>query len=154
MESKLHFINKFTPATPKVWLHLLAGAMWLGVGIMLAAIATGWLEPLALPSILLLVLAGLAAASLIYAFGFSKLARKNISRISAYANEKVCLFAFQEWKSYPMVALMISMGVYLRNYSSFPKPMLAILYLGLGGGLFFASLHYFFHVLNLFKGNI
>lgn len=41
---------------------------------------------------------------------------------------------------------MISLGIYLRIYSPFPKPLLAILYLGIGGGLLSASLHYFVNI--------
>ena len=95
---------------------------------------------------ILLVLAGLLLATGIYFLGFSKLARKNINRIRGLKGEKVCLFAFQGWTSYPLVAFMISVGIYLRAYSTFPKSMLAILYLGIGGGLFSASLHYFAHI--------
>ncbi|HEY3313210.1 MAG TPA: hypothetical protein VGK00_16340 [Anaerolineales bacterium] len=154
MKSKLRYFNKFNPAVNKNWLYLLAGALWLGVGSMLTMIASRWLSPMAFVPEVLVILSGLISAAIIYYFGFSKLAKKNIQRISAYAREKVCLFAFQEWKSYPLVASMISLGVYLRVYSPFPKPMLAVLYLGIGGGLFFASLHYFFHVLNIFKANV
>ena len=96
----------------------------------------------------------LLLAGLIYFFGFSKLAVKNIRRIGLYAREKVCLFAFQEWKSYPLVAFMVALGIYLRVYSPIPKPALAVLYFGLGGGLFFSSLHYFVHVLSLVKEHI
>lgn len=154
MKSAFRSLYRFTPAAHKNWLHLLAGALWLGVGVMLTAIATGWLKPLTIPSELVVLAAGILLAGLIYFFGFSRLALKNIRRISAYAKEKVCLFAFQEWKSYPLVASMIALGIYLRIYSPVPKPLLAVLYFGLGGGLFFSSLHYFFHVLNLVKENL
>jgi hypothetical protein len=46
---------------------------------------------------------------------------------------------------------MIALGLYLRVYSPIPKPLLAVLYLGIGGGLFFASLHYFVNVINMLK---
>lgn len=154
MKSKLRYLYKFTPATGKIWLFLLAGALWLGVGVMLTVIAAGWLKPLAVASALLVAAAGLVLAALIYFFGFSRLARKNIQRISAYAREKVCLFAFQGWKSYPLVAFMVFLGIYLRVYSPIPKPALAILYFGLGGGLFSSGSLYFFHILNLIKDKL
>jgi hypothetical protein len=154
MKPEPHFLHKYRPAAHKIWLHLLAGLVWLGVGIMLAAFSSRWLQSVALSSMLLLILAGLVLAALIYSFGFSKLAQKNIRRISAYGKERVCLFAFQEWKSYPLVAFMVSLGIYLRSYSAIPKPMLAVLYLGIGGGIFSASLHYFAHILSLFKHEV
>ena len=92
------------------------------------------------------ILAGLTLAAGIYTVGFSRLAKKNIRRICDLPGRKVCLFAFQAWTSYPLVAFMIGLGIYLRRYSSFPKPMLAILYLGIGSALFASSLHYFAHI--------
>ncbi|NOH04578.1 MAG: hypothetical protein HND47_22730 [Chloroflexi bacterium] len=147
MKPVLHFLVKYKPAVRKVWLQLLAGLVWLGVGVMLNGFASRWLKVEGMPTRILLILAGLSLAMGIYAFGFSRLASKNIRRIAALAGEKVCLFAFQAWTSYPLVAFMILLGVYLRVYSPFPKPMLAVLYIGIGSALFAASLHYFIHVM-------
>lgn len=154
MKFGFHFIQDYRPAAHKIWLYGLAGTVWLGVGIMLVVFSSRWLKPIALAPMLGLILAGIALASPIYFFGFSKLAQKNIRRIGAYAKERVCLFAFQEWKSYPLVAFMVSLGVYLRSYSALPKPILAVLYLGIGGGIFSASLHYFAHILSFFKVDV
>ena len=97
--------------------------------------------------VLLLILAGLLLAAGIYFFGFSKLASRNVQRIINIPKERVCLFAFQKWTSYPLVLVMIAMGIYLRLYSPIPKPYLAILYLGLGASLFASSLQYYSQVL-------
>ncbi len=121
---------------------------------MLIGFASRWLKPVNFSTMLLLVTAGLLLAIGIYFFGFSKLAKKNINRISGLEGEKVCLFAFQGWTSYPLVLFMIFLGIYLRTYSPFPKPLLAILYLGIGGGLLSASLHYFAHIARTLRTNI
>jgi hypothetical protein len=139
-------ILKFYPAVKKVWLQLLAGLIWSGVGIMLVSIASRWFRPLQFFQGFLLLLAGMALAAAIYFFGFSKLALKNVHRILDYQKERVCLFAFQRWTSYPLVLFMVSLGIYLRVYSPIPKPYLAILYVGIGGSLFLASLHYYAQV--------
>ncbi len=146
MKRLLLLLYRLRPAARKHWLQLLAGLVWLGVGLMLDDFAARWLQPVALPRMLPLILAGLALAAAIYSFGFSRLARKNIRRISDLPGTRVCLFAFQAWTSYPLVAFMIGLGLYLRIYSGLPKPLLAILYLGIGSALFAASLHYFAHV--------
>ncbi|MHC1739883.1 MAG: hypothetical protein AB9897_02090 [Anaerolineaceae bacterium] len=148
------FQSKFKPAVRKVWLQLSAGLVWFGVGVMLISFASRWLKPVAFSTMLLLVTAGLLLATGIYFFGFSKLAKKNIKRISGLKGEKVCLFAFQGWTSYPLVLFMIFLGIYLRAYSTFPKPLLAILYLGIGGGLLSASLHYFAHIAQILRPKI
>lgn len=151
MKSKLRFFSQYKPAVRKVWLQLSAGLVWCGVGVMLNNFAARWLKLENTPTRFLLVMAGLALAAGIYAFGFSKLALKNIRRICALADEKVCLFAFQSWTSYPLVAFMILMGIYLRVYSPFPKPLLAVLYVGIGSALFAASLHYFTYVFRTWR---
>jgi hypothetical protein len=137
------YLSKLYPATTKKWLQLAAGLMWSGVGIMLIAFASRWLKLVDWMTMLLLIFAGAVLGAAIYLFGFSKLARKNIRRINAYARERICLFAFQEWKTYPLVAFMVFLGIYLRIYSPVPKPVLAIAYLGLGFSLFASSLLYY-----------
>jgi uncharacterized membrane protein len=133
----------YRPAVGKRWLFLAAEAVWLGVGIMLIEFASGWLQVSASP--IAYLIAGIALATCIYFFGFSKLARKNIRRIQSINLKRICLFAFQEWRSYPLVLVMIFLGIYLRMYSPIPKPLLAVLYIGIGGGLLSSSLHYFKH---------
>jgi hypothetical protein len=138
--------KKWTPATKKIWLHLTAGIMWSGVGIMLVAFAATWLGVVHSWTVLLLILAGLLLSTGIYFFGFSKLASRNVQRIIDIPKERVCLFAFQKWTSYPLVLIMIAMGIYLRLYSPIPKPYLAILYIGLGASLFVSSFQYYSQV--------
>ena len=135
--------SKLKPAVRKPWLILSAGLMWSGVGVLLCKYVYEWVTPLSLGQVVLVLFGGLILATMIYRFGFSHLADKNIRRIAAIPGEKACWFAFQEWKSYPLVAVMISMGIYLRVYSPFPEPLLAVMYLGIGGSLFLASLHYY-----------
>ena len=138
--------KKWTPATKKIWLHLTAGIMWSGVGVMLVAFAATWLGVVHSWTVLLLILAGLLLSTGIYFFGFSKLASRNVQRIIDIPKERVCLFAFQKWTSYPLVLIMIAMGIYLRLYSPIPKPYLAILYIGLGASLFVSSFQYYSQV--------
>ncbi len=114
---------------------------------MLCNLAYGWLLPVAFPQGLWMTLAGALLASAIFYFGFSKLAKKNIQRINDMVGDKICIFAFQEWKSYPLVVVMIGLGISLRKFLPIPKPYLAILYIGIGGSLFLSSLSYYKHLL-------
>lgn len=134
-------INKFNPAVSRKWLLLLAGLMWTGVGLLLGSFALRWL--IAAPSIssLGLGLLGLAVALAAYRLQFSRLALKNIERIQALA-EKACVFAFQAWKGYLIIAVMMTGGMLLRH-SALPKPYLAVVYAAIGGALLLASRHYY-----------
>jgi hypothetical protein len=111
-----NFLTKFNPAVSKNWLLVLAGIMWSGVGILLCGYAVTWL-------------AG------------SKIAQKNIDRILLYAN-KACLFSFQSWSGYIIIAVMMTGGILLKS-SPIPKPYLAIMYTAIGGGLFLSSFRYY-----------
>jgi len=134
------------PGVPKSCLHAMSGMTWSGVGLLLLRWVWVWLHPLgwvkSLPSLIL----GGAATGSIYLF-FRRMAAKNIDRIEKLP-QRPCLFAFQAWTSYPLVAVMISMGIALRS-SSIPKLWLSCLYLGIGGALLLASLQYYRHLLVL-----
>jgi hypothetical protein len=136
------------PTVNKGWLHLIAGVLWTAVGVMLLNLAVGWLKPLGIPEALPYAILGFLLALAFYFFTFSKLACKNVGRIEQIEAEKTCIFAFQAWKSYPLILFMIALGITLRHFSPVPKPILAIVYAGVGGGLFFSSLRYYGHLLN------
>ena len=134
---------KLKPGLPKIWLQMLAGLMWAGVGLFLISLAWGWIFAPDVSSRWIYWIAGFLLTSLIYYFGFSKLAKKNSKRIEGIPVEKPCIFAFQEWHSYPLVLFMIALGLTLRKFTPIPKPLLGILYIGIGGGLGSASFHYY-----------
>ena len=139
----MEWIKQFKPGVPKFWLQLIAGVMWTGVGYFLISLAAGWIFLPAVASPWFYWIPGLILALIIYHFGFSKLAKKNSLRIQNIPDEKPCLFAFQEWHSYPLILFMIGLGITLRKFTPIPKPMLGILYLGIGGGLGLSSLVYY-----------
>lgn len=128
----------------KIWLFLLAGLMWSGVGIMLCVLAYRWLVDLHSIIGLWFGLASLAVAVLVYRFGFIHIAQKNIDRLHAFL-EKASLFAFISPKSYLLVVFMMGLGMTLRN-SPIPKAYLAVVYTIIGAALFFSSLHYYPHI--------
>jgi hypothetical protein len=134
-------LSKLNPAVPKHWLILIAGIMWSGVGILLGGYAVTWLlgDP-GIPS-LLLGLAGIGISLLIYRFGFSRVAHKNMNRIDRYS-VSACFFSFQAWTGYVIIAVMMTAGILLKH-SAIPKPYLAVLYSAIGGGLLFSSFLYY-----------
>jgi hypothetical protein len=128
------------PAVPRKFLPLIAGVIWVAVGAMLVALAAGWLLDDAWHHGNLLCGSGAAGAFIVCHFGFLRVVDKNLGRI-ALLDERPCAFAFQSWKSYLLVAVMIVMGEGLRQ-SPLPKPILAVLYIAIGGALLLSSLRY------------
>jgi hypothetical protein len=134
-------VKRFHPSIDKKMLLVLAGAIWFGVGIMLCSLAAGWLTRTNGKNALLLGLTGITLSLCIYSFGFLKLVKKNSARILSY-KDKICIFAFQPWKSYLIVVIMIGMGMALRH-SPLPKIYLAIIYIGFGLAMILSSIKYF-----------
>lgn len=130
------------PAVPKQWLMAIAGLVWSAAGGMLCHMAWGWLRPLPPPRIFSLIAAGLALALLLHRFMLARIARRNMDRICTYA-EKGCVFAFQAWRSYLMILVMIAVGSFLRH-TMISREILALLYTAMGGALILSSLAYFF----------
>lgn len=137
------WMRKINPVVPKHWLLLIAGLMWSGVGILLSCFAITWLAKALSMASILLGLFGVGISIFANRYQFSKLARKNIRRILGL-NPKACVFAFQAWSGYLIIAVMMTGGMYLRS-TAIPKPYLAVIYAAIGGSLLQASLHYYTH---------
>ena len=134
--------SKLKPAVNRKWLIIISGLMWSGVGIFLNVLGFGWLKYLNIMQILITILIGLLAGWSIARFGFGNIAIKNVNRILAYPKH-ACVFAFQEWKSYVLIAVMMSLGIILRTTGLIPKFILAPMYIGIGTALFLASFKYY-----------
>ena len=139
--------ERLVPAVSKRWLYFLAGVIWSCVGILLTRLAYGWLLPVETWVAWLLALTGVLMAVAIYRFLFAWFADRNIKRVNNLSKNKICIFAFQQWTSYPLVAFMVALGISLREYSPVPKTLLAVMYIGIGGGLLLASFRYYAHLL-------
>lgn len=134
--------SKLKPAVNRKWLIIISGLMWSGVGVFLNILAISWLKSFNNMQIFISVIIGLLAGLIIARFGFGNIANKNVNRILAYPKH-ACIFAFQEWKSYILIVIMMSMGIFLRTTGIVPKYILAPMYIGMGTALFLASFKYY-----------
>jgi hypothetical protein len=134
-------LEKLKPAVSKYLLMALAGLMWSVVGITLCRLGYIWLKAVYWTKALSLGSLGLILSLIVYRFGFSKIALKNIARL-CLLSDKTCIFAFQAWKSYLLILFMVMLGITLRQ-SPLPRHFLAVIYLTIGGGLFFSSFHFY-----------
>ncbi len=134
-------LKKFDPAVDKRFLVALSGIMWIGVGTMLCTLAVRWLLQSGARPRIWFGTTGIVLSLIVYNFGFLKLVDRNIERILAKKG-KICIFGFQPWKSYLIIAIMISMGTALRH-SSLPKQYLAVVYISMGGAMLLSSIRYF-----------
>ena len=134
-------MEKMRPLVARHWLFALAGLMWSAVGIMLMWRAWIWLSAMEPAWIIGLVLAGAAIAFAFYYFMFTKTVAKNIKRLCGLP-DPTGLLAFNTPKGYILIVFMIVLGIALRH-SSLDRRILALVYVGMGGALFLASLHFY-----------
>ena len=132
--------QKWKPGVSKATLLLLAGMVWLGIGILLDFLAFSWMRIAGTGTVIPLACLGLAGAIIIHRFGFVRIVDRNLRRILPMEGPR-CLFSFMPWKSYVLVAVMITLGVLLRH-SPIPKLYLAVLYIGIGTALILSSVRY------------
>jgi hypothetical protein len=133
-----------TPAAKRPTLILWAGIVWTITGAALIIVSFAWLDSSPAGRAVSLT-AGLLAGLAIYHFGFSKLADTNLERIRSQApgKERVCIFAFQNKRSYYMIGIMMAAGYTLRH-SPIPKIYMAPAYAAIGLGLVLSSVRYYF----------
>lgn len=134
-------LKHFTPSARHHWLILLAGLLWSMTGIALCLAALYWLSAVDWPRNLISAVCGCLLGTAAYHFAFKKIARKNIDRIASLPS-RVCLFAFQAWRSYLLIASMMALGFLLRH-SSLPRTVLGVVYLTIGAALTLSSSVYY-----------
>jgi hypothetical protein len=132
--------RQYTPAVSRRWLFAVSGWLWTAVGVMLCSLAVHWLTHIGGTTAGLLGAGGAVLAVAAYRLMFRKIVHKNIARIEQRP-DVTCFFAFQPWRSYGLMVFMIALGITLRH-SALPKYYLAVVYTGIGGGLFLASFSY------------
>jgi len=114
---------------------------------MLCRMAWLWITPLTMQRFVTLLFTGCAGACIVFYFGFSRVALKNIDRMRRLP-AKACFFAFQAWKSYFLIAFMIALGITLRH-SPVPRSFLAVIYFTIGGALFLSSFRYYLRIFDM-----
>ncbi|MCK5820993.1 MAG: hypothetical protein KAH17_03860 [Bacteroidales bacterium] len=133
------------PGVGKYMLMTLAGMLWLFVGTMLVRYAIHWYSAYNGSGLVWFIMVGILSGLVIHHLGFLRIVNKNLSRIQ-HIEQKYCIFGFMSWKSYILIAVMMTMGIILRN-SPLPRIYLSILYMGIGLALVLSSIRYFRHAI-------
>jgi hypothetical protein len=134
-------MRKLVPTVRRHYLFAFAGMLWTIAGGILCVRGTIWLQLLSPLGEVIIGLLSLVIAVVGYLYGFSKVVQKSIDRIRQMP-ERANIFAFSAVRGYAMIALMITIGVTLRN-SSIPKYYLTIPYDAMGGVLLIGSVRFY-----------
>jgi len=143
-------ITNLKPAVNKEVLLFLAGFLWFGVGTMLLFLSFSWLKAFHVHGSFLFSGIGVVVALVVHHFGFLKIVDKNLGRILPMEGTQ-CIFSFMSWKSYIIVAVMVTVGQLLRH-SPIPKPYLSMLYIGIGLALLLSSVRYLRTLIRQIRG--
>ena len=133
-------LDRFKPGVDKDVLLFLAGLMWIGAGIVLLSFSFSWLRLEHAGVSAVSGGAGFVLALVIHHFGFLRVVDKNLGRILPMEGKR-CVFSFLTWKSYVLIAVMMTMGIMLRH-SPLPKRYLSVVYTGIGLALVLSSIRY------------
>jgi hypothetical protein len=144
-ESKIGVIkiSSFKPAVPKRVLLFVAAIVWTFAGSMLLYKGFKMLDTTS-NYLWLQVIVTLAGGIVFFWKMFSKISLKHTNRILNLKEEKPCLFSFFNFRSYLLMALMISMGITLRRTGWIAPAHLAFLYLTMSVPLLLSSVRFYY----------
>ena len=86
------------------------------------------------------VILSLLVFAIFQTFIFGRLVKKHTQRILDYEEEKQYFFNFFDGKSFLIMAVMMTRGIYLRVSGLGPEHFIAVFYSGLGAALLLAGI--------------
>lgn len=137
-------IQKLKPGLPKRYLMFIAALVWTFAGGMLLYKGSVFLHQSA-NYIWLRLIISFIGGILFYVFMFSKISLKHARRILNLEPEKPCLFSFFNLRSYILMSVMISMGIFLRKSGLVPVFYLSILYVTMGIPLLTSAFRFYYY---------
>ncbi len=150
MTDKKTLLQSLKPGIPKRYLLFVAAIAWTFAGGMLLFRGftfmnsqTSWLWA----KISVSFIGGIV----FYFVLFSKISLKHIRRIVNLEYERPCAFSFFDWKSYGLMAIMISSGVLLRMSGIIPVAYLSVFYIAMGTPLFISAFRFYYFGFNFKK---
>lgn len=137
---KLNIVQKggfYILKVKKKTLLLIACAVWSVAGFNILRIGLLSYSPyISVINILL----SLSVFTVFQYFIFGRLVKKHTARIQNYEEERHFFMKFFDIKSFIIMAVMVSGGIYLRASSLAPERFIAVFYTGLGSSLLLAGI--------------
>jgi hypothetical protein len=132
------------PGIPKRYLLFVAALVWTFAGGML--FFRGFPVLVDYPHLLWLkIVISIIFGLIFYAVLFDRISSKHTQRILKMEIGRPCLFSFFNFKSYLMMALMITMGVTLRKTGIVPLQYLSAFYVTMGVPLSLSAIRFYYN---------
>lgn len=135
--------QRLKPGVPKRYLMFLAAFVWTFAGVMLLYKGSVFLKQSGGHLWVKLIISAFTG-TLFYVGMFSKISLKHARRIIKLKPERPCLFSFFNVKSYILMSLMISLGIFLRTSGLVPVTYLSVLYITMGIPLFSSAFRFYY----------
>ncbi|MEI6596170.1 MAG: hypothetical protein WCO28_11455 [Bacteroidota bacterium] len=145
-------LNNLKPSVPKQYLLFVAAVVWTFAGGMLLFRGFSVLK-FNSRGILLEEAISIVFGVIFYIFMFSRISLKHITRIQNNPIERPCIFSFFNWRSYFLMSVMISFGVFLRISGLIPIVYLSVFYIAMGTPLFLSSVRFYAHAVKNLKSS-
>lgn len=138
----MSFFESIKPGVPKRFLLLVAAFVWTFAGGMLLYKGFSFIS--STDSMGFKIAGGLVGGIIFYILLFSKISKKHTIRIMELVLERPCIFSFFSLRSYILMAIMISGGIFLRKSGIIPIEYLSVFYLSMGTPLFLSAFRFYY----------
>lgn len=136
------FLQKYKPGVSRRTLLFIAGCVWTVAGGIL--ITRGLIKLIDSNHFLMLeFLFGFLFGIAFYLLLFARISGKHIRRISKIKIEDPCVFSFFNFRSYVMMAVMITGGITLRKLNVINPDILYSFFLAMGLPLLISAFRFF-----------
>jgi SanA protein len=136
-------LSKFKPGVPKRALLFIAGALWSFGGGMLLYRGNDMTHEAHFPLAWTWGI-GVLLGVLFWLLLFARISMKHSRRIFSLKVDRPCLFAFFSVKSYLMMLIMISAGVFMRKTGAVDPLLVGVFYIIMGTPLLLSSLRFWY----------
>ena len=139
----IKFLEKIKPGVQKRTLLLIAGCAWSIAGGIL--ISRSLIHLIGVNHLLAMELGiGIVFGSFFYLLLFARISKKHITRINLIEIDNPCFFSFFNFRSYLLMAIMISGGITLRLSGLVNQEIIYTFFLCMGIPLLVSAWRFFF----------
>jgi hypothetical protein len=147
----MQFLEKIKPGVPRRALLLIAGCAWSIAGGIL--ITRSLIHLIGVNHNLAMEIGiGVLTGILFYSLLFARISKKHITRISLITIDNPCFFSFFNFRSYLLMAIMISGGITLRLSGLVNQEIIYTFFLGMGLPLLVSAWRFFYSYAKNQKG--
>jgi hypothetical protein len=142
----MKFFQLIKPSINKRYLLFVAAIVWTFAGGML--LYRGFSMVFKIKHLILILMFSSIGGILFYMLLFSKISLKHTKRILSLKYEKPCAFSFFNFKSYILMTVMISSGIFVRKSGILSPDYLSLIYITMGIPLFLSAFRFYYNGIN------